>query len=78
MQIKYILAANCEGVVDPDTLKVCDDGARAFGSAMRETAKIMGGRLFWLLILIQTFYWKRTVTKEAIIYDFPLIPDTKI
>jgi len=59
-----------------DSIKTCDEGAKAFQALIMHTAKLAGPKhlttipVIWLL----TRFYKRIVTGNQIIYDFYLMP----
>lgn len=66
-----------EGVIpDKDTIKTCDDGAKGMQDVLVEISKIAFPKLSWLIWIITRFY-KRTITKDAITYNFYLFLDKK-
>ena len=69
--ISYKLAKGY--IPDKETIKVCDEAAKAFQSLLVNTAKITSNVPIWLMWFITRFY-KRTITKESIDYWFYLIP----
>jgi hypothetical protein len=61
---------------DKDTIKSCDTAAKAMQDLLVETAKIAMPRLTWIMWILTRFY-RRTVTKTSIRYEFYMIPDGK-
>ena len=72
--IKYAMSKGHEPT--KEDIKVCDEGRKGFQSIIVETAKIAAPKykfVEWLAWLWTRFY-KRTITKESISYDFYLFP----
>lgn len=60
-------------IPDKSTIKSCDDGAKAMQNLLVETAKIAAPKAKWLMWFLSRFY-KRTISKEKISYEFYLFP----
>ena len=72
MKLKYTLSRIAEGKVDSDTLKTCDDGAKAMRDVLVRIAWVSFKPLVPIMWLLTRFY-TRKITDTAIEYDFYLI-----
>lgn len=61
---------------DKSTIKSCDEGRKGFQSLLVETAKIASPKLTWIVWFMTRFY-RRTITKESIRYEFYMFPEEK-
>lgn len=66
------LEYHCSNKPDADTIRACDDGARAMQTLIVETAKAVAPGLTPLIWLISRVKL-RTVCTDKVIYTFPLI-----
>jgi hypothetical protein len=59
-----------------DTIKTCDEARKAMQNLLIETARTVNPKLTWLMWLLSRFY-KRTITKDKISYEFYFFPSEK-
>lgn len=61
-------------IPDKKTIKTCDEGAKGMQELLVTTAKLVGGWKTAALIWILSRFYTRTISNNAITYDFYLVP----
>lgn len=59
-----------------ETIKSCDESCKEMQNLLIEVTKITSPKIVWLIWVLTRFY-KRTITDEAVSYDFYLFSDGK-